>query len=41
MCDEAHYCEELPGIESILSAQSGVKQLEDLRALKVKKIFGM
>jgi hypothetical protein len=41
MGDEAHDCEELPGIECVLGAQSGIKELEDLRAEKVKKTFGM
>ena len=31
MGNEAHDCEELSGIESILGAQSGVKEFEDLR----------
>ena len=39
--NETHDCEELTGIESILSAQSGVEEFEDLRTQKVKKDFGM
>ena len=31
MGNEAHDCEELPGIECVLGAQGGIKELEDLR----------
>ena len=39
--NEAHDCEELSGIESILGAQRWVEEFEDLRAQKVKANFGM
>jgi len=40
MGNEAHDCEELPSIESVLGAQSGVKEFEDLGARKVRGISG-
>jgi hypothetical protein len=38
MGDEAHDCEKLPGVESILGAQSGVKEFEDLGVQKVSEL---
>lgn len=40
MGNEAHDCEELPSIESVLGAQSRVKELEDLKARKVNDVSG-
>jgi len=39
MGNEAHDCEELPSVESVLGAQSGVKEFEDLGARRVRGGF--